>query len=459
MAKSQTQHVCQSCGRITAAYMGRCPQCKEFGTMVEEVLVKAESDSGRRSGRIRAVSKVQKISEIVADSSQRLAVPMEEFSRVLGGGLVTGSIVLLGGEPGIGKSTLLLQVADSVADRHGAVLYISGEESPTQIKLRANRLGTAGERLLVSSETNLEAIERLIEQQKPVMAVVDSIQTAFTDDLKSSPGSVSQVRECADRLRRLAKDLNISIILVGHVTKEGAIAGPKTMEHIVDTVLYLEGDQYHRFRLLRGAKNRFGPTSEIGVFEMDASGMRAVPNPSEVFLAERHVGVAGSAIAVTIEGNRPILVEIQALTSHTTFSQPRRTSIGVDFGRLILISAVLSRRLGYKLHDQDIFASVVGGIRIDEPAADLALAAAIASSLKDRPLRADTAFIGEVGLSGELRSASQTERRLKEAARLGFRRCIVPQSSISSIILSESGLEIVGCRSVRDAISASFTSS
>jgi DNA repair protein RadA/Sms len=389
---------------------------------------------------------------VAADGLDRLALPVAEFSRVLGGGLVPGSVILVGGDPGIGKSTLLLEIAAMAANAHGPTLYISGEESARQIKMRADRLGLQSEDLFLVTETGLHAIMDHIETVKPVMAIVDSIQTTYNEEMNSAAGSVSQVRECASRLQEIAKQTGVVIVLVGHVTKEGAIAGPRVLEHIVDTVLYLEGDPFHRYRLLRSVKNRFGATSEVGVFEMTEQGMSEVTNPSEAFLAERQANAPGSAIAVTLEGTRPLLVEVQALASPTTFSNPRRTANGIDYNRLLLLTAVLTRRVHIPLADKDVFANVIGGLQIGEPAADLGVALAIASSVKDKPLHADMAFIGEVGLSGELRAVGQLEARLKEAAKLGFRRCLVPRSSQRNKFTPPENLEIIHCRTLAEAL-------
>jgi len=453
MAKKQTRYVCQSCGRVTPAYMGKCPKCGEFGTMKEEILAAETAVSAKNPRAQRhTASRPMRLSEVTADGFERLKLPLAEFSRVLGGGIVPGSLVLVGGDPGIGKSTLLLDVAALVANLHGPTLYISGEESARQIKMRADRLGVKADELFLVTETNLTAMFGHISEIKPKLVIVDSIQTTYAEDKTSSPGSVAQVRECASRFQELAKNSGVTIILVGHVTKEGAIAGPRVLEHIVDTVLYLEGDPFHRYRLLRGVKNRFGATSEVGVFEMVEKGMVEVLNPSEAFLAERQINAPGSAIAVTIEGTRPLLVEILALSSSTTFANPRRTANGIDYNRLLLLTAVLSRRVNIKLHDKDVFVNVIGGLQIDEPAADLAVAIAIASSVKDRPIHADMAFVGEIGLSGELRAVSQLDTRLKEAVKLGFKRCIVPRSTKKRVGDYPDGLEVIGCRSLHEAI-------
>jgi DNA repair protein RadA/Sms len=453
MAKSHSQYVCQRCGRITAAYVGKCPQCGEFGTMVEQLVTAADdSSTARRRAAAGQISKPQRLSEITTDGLARWPLPLVEFSRVLGGGIVPGSLVLVGGDPGIGKSTLLLEVAALVANNHGRTLYISGEESLRQIKMRADRLELNASDLFLVTETNIDVILDHVAEVRPITLVVDSIQTTYTSDLNSSAGSVGQVRECAGRFQELAKNSGLAVFLVGHVTKEGAIAGPRVLEHIVDTVLYLEGDPFHKYRLLRSVKNRFGATSEVGVFEMMEKGMAEVMNPSEAFLAERQVSVPGSAIAVTIEGTRPLLVEIQALASTTPFTNPRRTANGIDYNRLLLLAAVLARRVNLRLQDKDIFANVVGGLQIDEPAADLAVAIAIASSVKDRPVHADMAFMGEIGLSGELRAVSQLGTRLKEAAKLGFRRCVVPHMARKQAADLPEGVEIIGCRSLLDAL-------
>ena len=452
MAKSRKQYQCQNCSRITVGYVGRCPQCNEFGTMVEQVVAVGGDRPVRRGRTAGPVSKPQKLGEVNVNDLSRLAFPNDEFSRVLGGGIVPGSLILVGGEPGIGKSTLLLQVAAQASNTHGTALYVSGEESVAQIKLRADRLRLKADGLFLVTETDLDTIFEHIEEIQPAFLVVDSIQTAHTRDLNSSAGGVSQVKECAARFQELAKNTGVTVFLVGHVTKEGTIAGPRVLEHMVDTVLYLEGDQFHRYRLLRGVKNRFGATSEVGVFEMIDHGMVEVPNPSAAFLAERQVNASGSTIAVTMEGTRPLLVEIQALASMTTFANPRRTANGIDYNRLLLLSAVLSRRAGYRLHDKDIFANVIGGLQITEPAADLAIAVAIAGSVKDRAAHADMAFIGEVGLSGELRAVGQLESRLKEAAKLGFRRCVAPKPGTKRSDGGVDGIEVLGCRTLHQAL-------
>jgi len=457
MAKSHTRYVCQQCGRVAATYMGKCPQCGAFNSMVEEIIHEEAVSKPSALRGLSGRSQPRPIGEISGEAEERIRLPMAEFARVLGGGIVPGSIVLIGGDPGIGKSTLMLQMAMEMASRQ-RVLYVSGEESERQIKMRASRLLSEHKKelpasLLLVTETNLEVILNHVNEVKPDLLIVDSIQTVYLSELDSSAGSVSQVRECASQLRELAKSSGITVFLIGHVTKEGAIAGPRVLEHIVDTVLYLEGDRFQAYRLLRSVKNRFGATSEVGVFEMGEHGLVEVTNPSEAFLAERMIHAPGSAIAVTMEGTRPILVEIQGLTSPTPFGNARRTPNGVDFNRLLLIIAVLTRRVGFKLSEQDVFVNVVGGLQIDEPAADLAIAAAIASSWRDIPLRADAVLIGEIGLAGELRMPGQMQTRLREAAKLGFKTAIVPRA-IRTVQTSDwpANLEILQARSLQQAL-------
>lgn len=431
--------------------------------MVEEVIAAPAPVSQHISVRgLSGRSVPRRLSEIEGDAEERLPIPIGEFARVLGGGVVPGSIVLVGGDPGIGKSTLMLQVVMEMSSL-GTALYVSGEESERQVKMRAMRLvrtetgevGDLPESLLLITETNLNTILEHIDDVHPDLVVIDSIQTVYLPELASSAGSISQVRECSSRLRELAKSRNMAIFLIGHVTKEGVIAGPRVLEHIVDTVVYLEGDRFQSYRLLRSVKNRFGATSEVGVFEMREHGMVEVPNPSEAFLAERMVNAPGSAIAVTMEGTRPLLVELQGLTSPTNFGNPRRTPNGVDINRLLMLVAVLSRRLGYHLGEQDVFVNVVGGLHINEPAADLAVATAIASSLKDAPVKADTVMIGEVGLSGELRLVGQMNARLREAAKLGFKTAIVPRR-IRKVEPWPDGISVVEVRSLREAVMMSL---
>ena len=477
MPKTLTRFVCQKCGGTSPKYMGKCPKCSAFNSMVEEI-VQDESAAKTRSP-IRGLSgrsTPRRLPDIDASTEDRIHVPIGEFARVLGGGIVPGSIVLIGGDPGIGKSTLLLQMTMGMANKQ-RVLYVSGEESERQIKMRAARLQAQGaveaknpvgeqhaaplrkstlpEELFLVTETNLSVIMEHVRGVKPTLLIVDSIQTTYIPELTSSAGSVTQVRECASQLRELAKTSGISVFIIGHVTKEGTIAGPRVLEHIVDTVLHLEGDRYQAYRLLRSVKNRFGATAEVGVFEMHERGLVEVSNPSEAFLAERMVNAPGSSVAVTMEGTRPLLVEIQGLTSPTNFGNARRTPNGVNFNRLLLIAAVLTRRAGVRLSEQDIFVNVVSGLKIDEPAADLAIAAAITSSMRDTPVRADAVLIGELGLAGELRMPSQMPLRLREAAKLGFKVAIVPKRLRKSEPWTKD-IQIVEVRSIHQALNAAM---
>ncbi|HEU5011688.1 MAG TPA: DNA repair protein RadA [Roseiflexaceae bacterium] len=447
MPKTRTIFVCQQCGSQQARWAGRCPDCGTWDSLVEQTERKEPAGRGRRM--TLETNQPVPLRKVAVGGFERLPVLGEEFSRVLGGGLVPGSLVLIGGDPGIGKTSLLTQVAAHFADEVGPALYVSAEESTQQIKLRADRMGLDPENMLVYAETSLEAIIDQIQSVQPRMVVIDSIQTVYLEDITSAAGSVSQVREGALRLLRVAKESGTPIFLVGHVTKEGAIAGPRVLEHIVDAVLYLEGERFHQYRLLRGIKNRFGSTNEVGVFEMVQDGMREVPNPSQVFLAERNAGAPGSAVAVTMEGTRPILVEVQALTASTASAQPRRTANGFDMNRLLMLIAVLSKRVGMPLFNQDVYVNIVGGLRIAEPAVDLAVAVAIASSFRNQRVKTDMALVGEVGLSGELRSVSQLDRRLSEAAKLGFGRSLVPTGGAPARI---DGLSTTEVRSIVEVI-------
>lgn len=441
---------------MSAQMMGRCPQCGSWDSFIEEI-IEPEAPSSRKSSPSSTQSHPRRLTEISTEDEQRIQLPIGEFSRVLGGGIVPGSIVLVGGDPGIGKSTLLLQMASVMSSKH-RVLYVSGEESEKQIHMRAVRLLKDKDQpvrlpseLYLVTETNLQTIFDHVNQLKPAILIIDSIQTVYLAEMRSSSGSVSQLRECASQLRELAKSSGVAVFVIGHVTKEGMIAGPRVLEHIVDTVLYLEGDRFQSYRLLRSVKNRFGATAEVGVFEMVERGMVEVLNPSEAFLIERMVNTPGSAIAVTMEGTRPILVEVQALTNHTNFGNPRRTPNGLDLNRLLIIIAVLTRRAGMNLVEQDVIANVIGGLQVDEPAADLALTAAIASSFRDVPVRADTVLIGEIGLSGELRQASQMSTRLREAEKLGFKTAIVPHR-VKPGEPYPAGLQVIEVRSIREAL-------
>ncbi|GEA18198.1 DNA repair protein RadA [Moorella sp. E306M] len=451
LAKTKERFVCQQCGYESLSFLGRCPGCGSWNSLVAEV--SPSEGISRPAGLKASPALLARISDI---TGERLISTLSEWDRVLGGGLVPGSLILVGGAPGIGKSTLLLQVAHRLAARYGKILYVSGEESPGQVRLRAQRLEALNGEIYFLGETDVEAILAGIESLRPVAVIVDSIQTMFLPTIQAAPGSVSQVRECAARFLRLAKDGGPAVILVGHVTKEGFLAGPRVLEHLVDTVLYLEGERYQAYRILRAAKNRFGSTNEIGIFEMVSGGLKEVANPSELLLAERPAGVAGSSVVACLEGTRPLLLEIQALVSPTTFGNPRRLATGVDFNRALLLTAVLEKRAGLHLGGYDIYLNVAGGIAINEPAADLGICLAIASGLKDRPVEAETLVLGEVGLAGEVRAVSQVERRIEEAVRLGFRRFLIPTGNKSRLI-NQNDCEIYAVRSVVEALELGLT--
>jgi DNA repair protein RadA/Sms len=441
-------YVCQECGKESSKWVGRCPDCGQWNTMVE---IKA-SALAAPARPVMPVAPPLELSEVTIETADRFPVAIGEFDRVLGGGLVAGSLVLVSGDPGIGKSTLLLQASASLASAAKSVVYVTGEETAHQIKLRAERLGLGGRGLFIMAETDLEAVLEHVELQKPSLLVVDSVQTVYLPAVESVPGSITQVRECTMRLMQWAKRQAVPVFITGHVTKEGTIAGPRVLEHIVDVVLYLEGEPFSAYRLLRCVKNRFGSTNEIGVFEMKERGLEEVRNPSKAFLSQRGAAAVGSAVVPTIEGSRPLLVEVQALTTTTSFGMPRRTANGVDYNRLLLITAVLTKRVGIKLGNQDILVNVTGGLKVGEPAADLGTALAIASSFKDKEVAAHTAAIGEVGLSGELRAAAQMERRLQEAARLGFTACIVPKNGPR--YAAPEGMRLVKAATLREAVNA-----
>ena len=448
MAKGKkTVYFCQNCGHEESKWLGQCPMCKEWSTFVEEkvTLTKSAATSARKSLEVLPLSKVQ------TESEERISTNLEELDRVLGGGIVPGSLILVGGDPGIGKSTLLLQVCQQLAKTEKKVLYISGEESLRQIKLRAQRMGTFTESLLLLCETNLELIRDVIEREQPQTVIIDSIQTMYSEEVGSAPGSVSQVREATNALMQLAKGMNITIFIVGHVTKEGTVAGPRVLEHMVDTVLYFEGDRHASYRILRGVKNRFGSTNEIGVFEMRQDGLREVKNPSEFMLDGRPEHASGSVVACSMEGTRPILLEIQALVCESNFGMPRRTAAGTDYNRVNLLMAVLEKRIGYRLSNYDAYVNIAGGIKINEPAVDLGIVMAIVSSYKNRPLDESMIVFGEVGLSGEVRAVNMPEQRVAEAKKLGFKTCIIPEVSLESVKNIE-GIKIIGVKNINDAI-------
>ena len=450
MAKGkQTALFCKECGYESAKWMGQCPACKEWNTFVEEPIVKSKSGGISSASSLRERTKPSLISEISLDKDDRIKTNIKELDRVLGGGIVRGSLILVGGDPGIGKSTLLLQTCRNLANDGRKVLYISGEESLKQIKLRANRIGNFSDNLLLLCETNLGIMEEVIKDIKPEVVIVDSIQTIENEDISSAPGSVSQVRESTNRLMQIAKGLTVSIFIVGHVTKEGVVAGPRVLEHMVDTVLYFEGDRYAAYRILRGVKNRFGSTNEIGVFEMRAEGLKEVINPSEYMLEGRPENSSGCVVACSLEGTRPFLVEIQALVSKTNFGMPRRTAAGTDYNRVNLLMAVLEKRMGYPLSDYDAYVNIAGGLKISEPALDLGIVIAIISSYRDQIIDDRTIVFGEVGLSGEVRAVSNPEQRVLEALKLGFDTCIMPQVSLESIKKPD-GIKLIGIKNIKE---------
>ncbi|MEW6671253.1 MAG: DNA repair protein RadA [Thermodesulfobacteriota bacterium] len=451
---AKTIFCCQACGYQSSKWMGKCPDCGQWDTLVEETIAAASSKGGI-PGLPSLPSEPVPIDSIEFENEERIQTQIQEFDRVLGGGLVPGSLVLIGGDPGIGKSTLMLQALYGLAERGRKVLYVSGEESIRQLRLRSKRLNAVSADLLVVSEIDLEAILGMIARIKPDVLVIDSIQTMYSPDLTSAPGSVSQVRESAMRLMVMAKKSGIPTFMVGHVTKDGAIAGPRLLEHMVDTVLYFEGDRNHIFRILRAVKNRYGSTNEIGVFEMKEMGLDEVNNPSAVFLSERPVNSPGSVVTASMEGTRPILVELQALASSTSFGTPRRTILGLDQNRVALLAAVMEKKLGLHLMGHDIFMNVAGGVKVDEPAVDLGIVSAIASSFLDKPIQDGTVVLGEVGLTGEVRAIGQVEIRVGESKKMGFVRCIVPESNLKRV-MNVTGIELIGARSMSDAVEALF---
>ena len=461
MAKRPTTvFVCQECGSQAAKWLGKCPDCGAWNSFVEEraadPAAAAPASSGHRYALAGAASQAQLYADIAVENYARLTTGINEFDRVLGGGVVPGSLVLLGGEPGIGKSTLLLQAAANMARSTGTVLYSSGEESEHQVKSRGERLGVADAPLYLLAETCLERILEEIARLRPALVIIDSIQTVFSLKFQSAPGSIGQVREAATQLLFAAKGQNIPIFLVGHVTKDGSLAGPKALEHVVDTVLYFEGERHHSHRVVRAVKNRFGAVSELGVFEMTGGGLRPVPNPSRLFLAERPANAPGSAVLCSVEGSRPILVEVQALVSTSTYGSSRRMANGIDTQRLSLLLAVLEKRAGLNLIGDDVFVNMAGGMAIDEPATDLAVVAAIASSVRNRAIPPTTAMFGEVGLAGEVRGTAQAGLRIREAAQMGFERCVMPEANIDpeDRIAMKGTCELIGVRSIGEALDA-----
>ena len=451
MSKVHSKYVCQSCAFESTRWMGKCPNCEAWNSFVEEV--EAPKARGRHAGSVKSSSAAIPITDVTVAEEPRTSTRIPEFDRVLGGGIVPGSVVLVGGDPGIGKSTLMLQMASSLTSL--TVLYITGEESVHQIRMRSERLGIRpSEQLLLLAETDLDVIGTLLEKSRPDLVVVDSIQTMYRSDFESAPGTVSQVREATAQFVRFSKTRNVPVFLIGHVTKEGVIAGPRVVEHMVDTVLQFEGEQHYAHRILRALKNRFGPTNEIGIFEMQDSGLREVLNPSEVFLAERRTGASGSTVVASIEGTRPLLLEVQALVAPTSYGVPQRSSTGFDPRRLQMLLAVLERRVGLRLGQYDVFVNVVGGVRVDEPAVDMGMALSIVSSLQDVAVDPGVVAVGEVGLGGEIRTVSQMEKRVSEAGKLGFKRCLLPRCGIKN---RNGGIELKEVESVDQAIQAAIT--
>jgi DNA repair protein RadA/Sms len=448
----QSEFICQSCGNSSPRWLGKCPACGEWNSYVEERVVKEKKGVGRTLNKSNAIT----LTQVESGKEERISTGIGELDRVLGGGFVPGSIVLVGGDPGIGKSTLALEMLNKVGLSGRSVLYVTGEESPEQVKMRAERIGVSSERLYIFAETSLEYILEEISKLSPKLAVIDSIQTIYTEDFPSAPGSVGQIRECAARLMHYAKTNGTAVFLVGHVTKEGTIAGPKVLEHLVDTVLYFEGGREHPYRILRAVKNRFGSTNEIGVFEMQDSGLQEVKNPSEIFLSERPLNASGSVVVPSLEGTRPILVEIQALVSPCNFGVPRRTTIGLDYNRVSLLSAVLEKRVGLHLLGHDIFMNVAGGVRVEEPAIDLGISAALASSFLNKPIESNIVMFGEVGLAGEIRGVTQAELRLKEAEKLGFKKCVLPGINLERLKRSDNDISLIGVGSLERAIEVLF---
>ncbi|OEF96388.1 DNA repair protein RadA [Vulcanibacillus modesticaldus] len=452
MAKVKSQYSCQECGYVSPKWMGKCPSCLKWNTMVEEV---TSPNPNVQSLQLSHSSIPQLIVDIKVEDEPRINTNIGELNRVLGGGIVPGSLILVGGDPGIGKSTLLLQSSQSIANQGYKVLYVSGEESVKQIKRRAERLSINSEHLYILTENQLNHIEKQIQQVNPQVAIIDSIQTMYNSEISSGPGSVAQVRECTARLMRIAKSSGIAIIIVGHVTKQGELAGPRLLEHMVDTVLYFEGERHHTYRILRSVKNRFGSTNEIGIFEMKEVGLVEVSNPSELFLSQRPIGVAGSSVVASMEGTRPVLVEIQALLSPTSFVTPRRMATGLDQQRVALIMAVLEKRLGMFLQNQDAYVNVAGGVKLAETGIDLSIAVSIASSFRDKATGPFDVFIGEIGLTGEVRGISRVEQRVLEAKKLGFKRVIIPEKNLKGWNIPN-GIKVIGVQTVADALDIAF---
>ena len=445
MAKTKNVFVCSNCGYESAKWLGKCPGCNEWNSFYEEKITKTTKLTENKK-----IAKATKLNEVEKKTTTRFSTGIKELDRVLGGGMVEGSLILLGGEPGIGKSTLILQICNSIK-LDGNVLYISGEESAEQVKLRADRLNIKNDNLLFLSQTDIELIKNEIEEIKPKLVIIDSIQTMYSDEISSAPGSVSQVREITSQIMRMCKQNGITTIIIGHVTKDGNIAGPRVLEHMVDTVLYLEGERYFSYRILRGVKNRFGSTNEIGMFQMQDSGMMEIENPSQILISERDGNPSGSIIVASVEGSRCILVELQALVTPSVFGLPRRTANGIDYNRLTLLIAVLEKKAGLMLGNQDVYLNIVGGIRINEPATDLGVVLSVASSFKNISISPDLVAIGEVGLTGEVRAVNLIEKRIKEAEKLGFKTCIIPENN-KKLLKEKFKLDIIGVKNIVEAM-------
>ena len=451
MSKPVTKYICQNCGYSSLRWLGKCPECDSWNSFVEEIVYTDKRKLTSKTHDIidSKLTNLSKVSDIDVSEDKRIISSIQELDRVLGGGIVPGSVVLVGGDPGIGKSTLMMQLSDKI--KQNTILYVSGEESPKQIKLRCERLGFAHDDFYILSETSLEIIAAIVDKLKPDIVIIDSIQTIYRNELESSPGSVSQLRESTAAIIQIAKAKNISFFLIGHITKEGVIAGPKVLEHMVDTVLQFEGERTHSYRVLRAIKNRFGSTNEIGIFEMTGAGLIEVLNPSEVFLSQRSKGISGSTVSASMEGTRPILIEVQALVSSSGYSVPQRTSTGFDYKRLAILIAVLEKKIGIHLSKFDVFLNIAGGIKIDEPSIDLAAALSICSSFKDTSIDADMLILGEIGLSGEIRGISFAERRIQEAVKLGFKKIVLPKSNMKNFKQSKE-LEYIPVENIQDAI-------
>ncbi len=451
MSKTVTKYICQNCGYSSVRWLGKCPECSNWNTFVEEIVFsdKRKTNKGKKDAALLQLSNLAKVSDIDVREDKRITTSIGELDRVLGGGIVAGSVILVGGDPGIGKSTLMMQLSDKI--KNNTILYVSGEESQKQIKLRCERLGFEHDEFYILSETSLEIIAAVIDKLEPDVVIVDSIQTIYRGELESSPGSVSQLRESTASIIQIAKAKNISFFLIGHITKEGVIAGPKVLEHMVDTVLQFEGERTHAYRILRAIKNRFGSTNEIGIFEMTGAGLLEVKNPSEVFLSQRNSGISGSTVSASIEGTRPILIEVQALVSSSGYSVPQRTATGFDYKRLAILLAVLEKKIGLHLSKFDVFVNIAGGIKIDEPSIDLAAAMSICSSFKDTSMEPEMIVLGEVGLSGEIRTISFIDRRIQEAVKLGFKKIVLPKGNMKN--LKANGiLELIPVESIQDAV-------